>query len=310
MKTFTLYKYRAINDWSLKLLRSTKMWFSLPTKLNDTFEFSLPIFISMSPVELVEHYEKRFSKEYISPELLAALMKHGGSDIFPASDPLFFQDFLDSNRENRSLFCIAAVHFLGERGLKTQEIAKQLKLDSESELAGRLEAELRQAYDQNQAIGRTCGVLSLSTRRDDPLMWAHYADSCKGICIGVTFEFDNLSKSELLPLRVEYADELPVLAPLAFFDRAEENTMDMLKLFYGTKHTAWSHEAEFRLLSRHGDVELELPARITEVILGEKTDSTTAGKVLEAVRGRSEIRILKMMREPGTWNYRPYQIAV
>jgi hypothetical protein len=310
MSTFTLYKYRAINDWSLKSLRLTKMWFSLPTKLNDTFEFSLPIFISMSSTELVEHYEKRFSKEYIAPELLAALMKCGGSDSFPVSGPLFLQGFLDSSSENRSLFCIAAVHFLRDRGLTTQEIAKQLKLDLDSELAGRLQAELRDAYDQNQAIGRTCGVLSLSARRDDPLMWAHYADSCRGVCIGVTFEFDDLSNSELLPLRVEYAEELPVLAPSKFFDRVAENSMDMLKLFYGTKHTAWSHEAEFRLVSRHGDAELELPARITEVILGEKTESAAAGLVLEAVRGRSETQILKMTREPGTWNYRPYRIAV
>jgi hypothetical protein len=85
--------------------------------------------------------------------------------------------------------------------------------------------------------------------------------------------------------------------------------LDIVKLFYGTKDTAWSHEAAFRV-SRHGDVELELPATIAEVILGEKTESIAAGQVLEAVHGRSDIQILKMTREPGTWNYRPYGITI
>jgi hypothetical protein len=309
MKSYTLYKYRAINGWSLDALRSTKMWFSLPTKLNDTFEFSVPIFIPMSPTDLVEHYEKRFKLEYVAPELLEGLMKHGGSDGFPLSDT-FFQSFLDSHREDRSLFYIALVHFLRDQGLTTQDIATRLKLNTNSELADRLRRELREAYQQNQSIGLTCGVLSLSTRRDDPLMWAHYADSCRGICIGVTFDNNDLSNSELIPLAVEYADELPVLNAAKFFDGTPENVMDMLRVFYGTKYKAWSHESELRLVSLRGDVALELPGRITEVILGEKVEAAAASEVLDAIRGRSGTRILKMMREPGTWKYRAYGITI
>ncbi len=158
------------------------MWFSLPAKLNDTFEFSVPIFIPMSAVQLVESYEKRFKIDYVAPELLDAMMSHSGSQSFPISQE-FIQGFLSTNEDNRSLFTIAIVHFLREQGLTSQEIATRLNLDKDSELRKRLESELREAYERNQSVGSHLGVLSLSARNDDPLMWAHYADSCRGICM-------------------------------------------------------------------------------------------------------------------------------
>jgi hypothetical protein len=99
---------------------------------------------------------------------------------------------------------------------------------------------------------------------------------------------------------------LPILDASRFFDRDPENVMEMLKVFYATKHTAWKHEAEFRLVSKKGDSAFNLPGKITEVILGEKVTSTDAKRVLDAVRGRGAINFLKMMREPGTWKYRAY----
>jgi len=306
MSTITLYKYRAINEWSLETLRSGRMWFSLPAKLNDTFEFSLPVFVPLGPTELVELLEKRFMLDYVAPTLLDAMMKHGGSSSFPATEE-FVQDFLSSaSAENRVLFAIALIHFFRDQGLSTQVIVDKLALGVNSELRERLESDLREAYDRNQEIGQHCGVLSLSGRNNDPLMWAHYADSCKGMCIGVAFDVDELVQSDFIPMWVEYAEELPVLGASAFFDRQPANVMEMLKVFYATKYIAWKHEAEFRLVSKIGDVALDLPGRIVEVILGEKVSDEDARSAFAAVQGRTGIRFMKMMREPGTWKYRAY----
>jgi hypothetical protein len=59
--------------------------------------------------------------------------------------------------------------------------------------------------------------------------------------------------------------------------------MEMLRLFYATKHKAWSHEAEMRLVAQRGDVAFQVPGRITEVILGEKTDGNAGQKVLDVM---------------------------
>ncbi|NIP39446.1 MAG: hypothetical protein GWM89_10435 [Candidatus Dadabacteria bacterium] len=48
----------------------------------------------------------------------------------------------------------------------------------------------------------------------------------------------------------------------------------MIKIFYGTKYNAWSHEKEFRILAGSKHAALEIPAQITEVILGEKIDES------------------------------------
>lgn len=307
MSTITLYKYRAINEWSLDTLRTGRMWFSLPVKLNDTFEFSVPVFIRLSPTELVEHFEKRFTLDYIAPTLFDAMMKHGGSSSFLATDR-FMQDFLNSaNADNRVLYVIALIHFFRDQGLSTQDIVEKLALGANTELLERLERDLRGAYSRNHEIGNHCGVLSLSGRNDDPLMWAHYGDSCKGMCIGIAFDVDELVESDFIPLWVEYSEELPVLGAAVFFDRQPANVMEMLRIFYATKHVAWKHEAEFRLVfPRSGDIALNVPGRITEVILGEKVSNTDAQGALAAIKGQAGTKFLKMMREPGTWKYRAY----
>lgn len=306
MSTITLYKYRAINKWSLETLRTGRMWFSLPVKLNDTFEFSLPVFIHLSPAEVVKHFERRFKLDDVAPTLLDAMMKHGGSSSFPTTDH-FVQDFLCSaNVGNRVLFAISLIHFFRDHGLSTQDIVAKLTRGANTELFEQLERDLREAYSKNQEVGQHCGVLSLSGRHDDPLMWAHYGDSCKGMCIGIAFDVDELVQSDFIPLWVEYSEELPLLDASVFFDRRPSNVMEMLKIFYATKHVAWKHEAEFRLVSKSGDSALNVPGRITEVILGEKVSNLDTQSVLAAIQERTGTELLKMIREPGTWKYRAY----
>jgi len=302
----TLYKYRAINEWSLDSLRSGQMWFSLPDKLNDTFEFSIPHFIRFTPAELVEHFENRFKIDYVAPKLLEEMMKYGGGKSFPATEQCF-RDFLNSTEpKNRMLFIVSLIHFLREQGLKTEAIVTKLNLNASNDRRDQLESDLREAYEQNQAVGKSCGVLSLSGHNNDPLMWAHYADSCRGMCIGVTLDTDRLVESEFIPIWVEYAAELPVLGASAFFDRKPDDVMSMIKAFYGTKYIAWKHEAEFRLISTKGDAIYDLPGRITEVILGEKVRESDTRNVLSCIAKGSGTKVLKMSRKPGTWNYLAY----
>jgi len=67
--------------------------------------------------------------------------------------------------------------------------------------------------------------------------------------------------------------------------------MDMLKIFYATKHVSWKHEAEFRLVSKTGDIALNVSGRFTEVILGEKVSDTDAQSVLAAIKGRAGTKL-------------------
>jgi Protein of unknown function (DUF2971) len=63
------------------------------------------------------------------------------------------------------------------------------------------------------------GVVSLTAKPDDLLMWGHYADSHRGVCL----EFD----SSLLPFnlarRVQYVEERPIFRP---FDADRSDLME------------------------------------------------------------------------------------
>jgi DUF2971 family protein len=81
------------------------------------------------------------------------------------------------------------------------------------------------------------GIACFSKVRDDILMWAHYADKHKGLCL----EFDGSENcnffGEAMP--VEYADFTPV--PLG------EDSMKTMTRIILTKSKHWSYEREYRI---------------------------------------------------------------
>lgn len=87
------------------------------------------------------------------------------------------------------------------------------------------------------------GVLSMSTKWDGILMWAHYADLHRGICYG--FWEEKLRDSELFgkggPVNYNPNNTFPFISPF------EENIM--IKGFIEThnKSNEWNYENEYRL---------------------------------------------------------------
>ncbi|KKH45723.1 DUF2971 domain-containing protein [Methanosarcina sp. 1.H.A.2.2] len=98
-------------------------------------------------------------------------------------------------------------------------------------------------------------VLCLSQKKDEILMWSHYANDHKGICLcfeavekdgDLGFYFD----SNFLPLlEIEYSDIIP--APINMFEPNMEGFLN----FFTTKHSSWSYEKEYRLIDVRNDFE-------------------------------------------------------
>lgn len=100
-----------------------------------------------------------------------------------------------------------------------------------------------------------------SERKDSLLMWGHYAENHKGICIG----FKSLSVGEffVLPLdsdyalpffKVEYKDDKPPAINLLGISNPDD-TRSIVRDFYLTKFTDWEYEHEYRLLANINDRE-------------------------------------------------------
>lgn len=82
------------------------------------------------------------------------------------------------------------------------------------------------------------GIVCFSTVRDDILMWAHYADKHRGLCL----EFDGSANCQFFgdARPVEYEDYTPI--PLG------KDIKSQLERIILTKSKHWSYEREYRIV--------------------------------------------------------------
>ena len=86
----------------------------------------------------------------------------------------------------------------------------------------------------------TVGIYCLSEKKDDLLMWAHYADSHRGLCL----EFKASEEGSLFweALKVIYQNDYPVVNMMRMVE-PEEFRKALL-----TKSAIWAYEQEWRIL--------------------------------------------------------------
>jgi len=138
-------------------------------------------------------------------------------------------------------------------------------------------------------ISTRVGVLSLAERHDSLLMWSHYADSHKGLCI----EFDRTAEplhSSAMP--VQYSHDYPKVD----FFRVDEVIArggpdtalvfrDFVNKVYLTKSVDWQYEAEWRVVDpiRGRGMRPFPPEAITQVFLGCRLKLEDRERVLQWV---------------------------
>ncbi|MCH7989143.1 MAG: DUF2971 domain-containing protein [Planctomycetes bacterium] len=95
------------------------------------------------------------------------------------------------------------------------------------------------AADTNRKVG----ILSLTERNDDILMWSHYADEHKGICIEFRTDIDSSFFVKAEP--VAYSKKYPQLNLLEVVTNEKIRAAAPWML---TKSVHWKYEREWRVL--------------------------------------------------------------
>jgi hypothetical protein len=110
-----------------------------------------------------------------------------------------------------------------------------------------LEEELRTIGDEEMAMAliqalincrSTYGIMCLSKKNDNTLMWSHYADKHKGVCIG--FRVPTLS-GPTITVEVKYVDEIKSLEHSFVTSASTVHWMC-------TKSKIWEYEEEVRMI--------------------------------------------------------------
>ena len=128
-----------------------------------------------------------------------------------------------------------AIEDLRERRLK---IARLNDLNDPFELLGyeQTTPAHREAFRKSKAyMADNYGLLCFSRDWTDPVLWSHYADKHRGMCLG----FD---VAEQLLLPVAYETERPPFPP--------ELTEEFAKPLLSTKYKGWGYEKEARVFLR------------------------------------------------------------
>lgn len=129
-----------------------------------------------------------------------------------------------------------------------------------------------------QEVIRRCGVYCLSEDPLNILMWSHYADCHRGICLGFNGEGTNPFFGPAQ--QVIYQDDYPVTNPI------RDNPSTILDKLTLTKASSWAYEKEWRIIKHEqgpGTYRFERDD-LKQVIFGANTSHEHIEAVLQALK--------------------------
>ena len=113
------------------------------------------------------------------------------------------------------------------------------------------------------------GILSLAEDQKDILMWSHYADDHKGICI----EFERAETNELgdprATRKVAYTKNYPSLNVKSLLSKNDHHNSLMRVLYTKSEH--WSYEKEWRNFQTVGGKVYPIPGKVLSITFGVRT---------------------------------------
>ena len=173
---------------------------------------------------------------------------------------------------------------------------------------------------------KNVGVCCFSKNNNNILMWSHYADSHKGIC--VEFEQDALFNEKIKFSDVKYHESFPFLKLQYELDNMEEDCggnftpMDRVIAVFSdviltTKYKAWKDEEEVRAIYT-GNVDFKSnggfifsPVAIKNIFFGCKTGAQDMAKIKQLFTGKefSSIRFFQMQKAADEYLLQPEELA-
>lgn len=241
------------------ILQSRLLRFSQPSSFNDPFEF-LPF------VELID------TPANISQKFIAEANKDFSAEY----------DALD----NETKASVSKAEF--------SEYLRNVLLSSVPQGSALVQAHTGYAQDQFiAAANQTMGILCLSEKHDDLLMWAHYADCHRGFVL----EFD--SESPFFNQRRSVNDDLRHLKPVMYSEirpaiNLSNTSVEELCL---TKSTHWSYEKEWRIIKALSDADSVIPTAQGDVCLFEFPSNVLKAIFIGArMQEDTELSLIKNIR--------------
>lgn len=141
----------------------------------------------------------------------------------------------------RAYYFTNLTHGLSNIALQRLKISRVRELNDPYELlaADLSDEALRAPYESmREQLSQTRGMICLSKVWDQPIMWSHYADRHRGLCLGCDIPDDAVFDVRYSDARVPFTREL----------LKHPDPEEWMKRYLGTKHSAWAYEREVRII--------------------------------------------------------------
>lgn len=123
------------------------------------------------------------------------------------------------------------------------------------------------------------GVVCFSERNDNLLMWSHYADNGKGICLAFNTESDPVFADDRVR-KVRYSAFLPDIDAYEMSIERVISPKDVLS----HKSEDWAYEREWRSFRNAEGAEKYCPTTLEAVYIGSRADDETKRRVHDTVK--------------------------
>jgi len=124
------------------------------------------------------------------------------------------------------------------------------------------------------------GIFCLSEVNDNPLMWSHYADSHKGVCVEYVTSENRIFGCDLI--RADYVKCYPTFSSTDYPDQAH------IRRYLSAKSIHWEYEREWRVIYHSLGIQNAPTNELTAVILGCRISDHDRRAILEAIAMRKE----------------------
>ena len=260
-----LYRYRRFSDATLDSLCNDTLYFANPATFNDPLDCK-PVLVADSSTNILRSLLQEMVTRRISSEILDSLTRarvrgaraEGHADKF-------------ARREADRILADITYHSTNPDYQMSRATAERWLLTQ------RLQEELEGNYER--------GVCCFSTVHKNPLLWSHYGDKHRGICLG----YDLNRAPQPMPHKVIYGqNRLTNTSTLAaaILDGNKDARQQLDYEVLLREAPSWRYEREWRLFGQKGLQ--DSPLRLRSVTFGLRCPISVIHTVVKVLQDRGQ----------------------
>lgn len=129
------------------------------------------------------------------------------------------------------------------------------------------------------------GILSLSEVNDNILMWSHYAQQHRGLCVELPRVAENMLAKNECTLPVRYSVKKPIISVNEQVLGDESLKKEIKRSLVYTKSADWAYEREWRFVAEQGNRTIKLDTKVASIIFGFKMPVQHRRTIINILKG-------------------------